>query len=295
MALIALRPYGAVTGIDPGSGVSGPPGLETKFEYNGLYLNDLSLTDKYRVMSIDGLADADIRDSRAVNPGRHGETAFQAFYGGRTLVLSGRIEAHTLNKLRDMQQALRLAFNELEEKPLILHSFHGPAYDMVIYCRKGASITMGEKQEDWRYFRDFQLTLRAANPRFLTYDQKAETWTAANTSETFAFMFGATNAGTFEAEPKFIVTGPITDAYIYNHTTGEAIVIDGTIPLGESWTIDVAKRTVFDNYGVSHLGSLSPTSRWVTVQPAGNYYELSATGLTVGTTSISILYHNTWI
>jgi phage-related protein len=297
MGFIGLSPYGATPPgeIDPGEGLASIPGLEAKLEYNGLLLNNIADVDKFRVMSIDGLADADLRDSRAVNPGRHGETAFQAFYGGRTLVLNGRIEAHTLNKLRDMQYDLRLAFNELEEKPLIFHSYLGSAYDRVIYCRKGASLTMGEKQDDWRFFRDFQITLRASNPRFLTYNQKAATWTATASTASFQFMFNVINSGTFDAEPKIVITGPVINPQITNHTTDETLVLNTTLTSAESVIVDVEKRVMTDNYGNVIRSHINAISRWPSIAPGSNYFEISATGLTSGVSSVSVLWHDTWL
>src|SRR5687767_15110427 len=77
----------------PGSGLAIPRGLEAVFKYGDLVLNDRTKIDKYRITQIDGLDDPDVRDSRDVNPGSHGETPHAAFYGGRTLALNGRIEA----------------------------------------------------------------------------------------------------------------------------------------------------------------------------------------------------------
>ena len=97
---------GSATVAMPGSGTSQPGGLECRFQYNNLVMHDRQYIDKIRITKIDGLQDAEIRDSRDVNPADHGETAFEAWYGGRTITFEGRIEAFNVNKLRDMQQAL---------------------------------------------------------------------------------------------------------------------------------------------------------------------------------------------
>ena len=100
MPLLELTPqvYGAEWG-DPnlsqeGSGLSFPTGLETVFEYDGMVFDKLDQVDKIRVQKIDGLFDADIRDNRENNPSSDGETALDSFYGGRTIVFTGRIEAY---------------------------------------------------------------------------------------------------------------------------------------------------------------------------------------------------------
>src|SRR5438128_636155 len=105
-------------GATLGTATSVPRGLEAIFSYGDLIFNDTSSIDKYRVLQIDGLDDADVRDSREEVPSGHGEFPLNAYYGGRTLAFNGRIEAYTQLKLRNMQQGLRSAFVDLTEKPL---------------------------------------------------------------------------------------------------------------------------------------------------------------------------------
>lgn len=113
----------------PGQGL-GLKGLETIMEYNGLFLNDRRFPDCFRVNDIGGLDDADVRDSRENNPGFHGETVFNAWYGGRTITLTGRIEGTSVNLLRDMQHAMRSAFSGLQEQPLYFRTQNvGAFYD----------------------------------------------------------------------------------------------------------------------------------------------------------------------
>lgn len=156
-----------------GTGTSQPPGLEAVLEYNGMIFHDRKVVDKYRVLSIDGLSDADIRDVREVNPAAHGETAFDAYYGGRTLLLTGRIEAYTLPKLRDMQQALRTALVDLQEKPLYFR-LGSIDKDVMIRCRKIDKLSMREEQTKYNiYQRDFQISLRASDPRFVSVQARS--------------------------------------------------------------------------------------------------------------------------
>lgn len=160
-----------------GTGTSIPPGLESILEFNGIYLNDRSKIDTYKITSIGGLEDADIRDDREVNPQAHGETPFDSFYGGRTITLTGYIRAFQLQKLRDMQQALKQAFSNIsDEKNLIFHSALTPGSDCLIPVRKNAMIQMSEEQttEGW-FRRDFMITLRASNFRFLSIIDKQST------------------------------------------------------------------------------------------------------------------------
>lgn len=156
----------------PGTKLSGPRGVEAIWEYAGLFMNVRDWIDTILITSVNGIDDADIRDTREVNPGAHGETPFGSFYGGRTIVLQGKIVAKTIFKLRDLQQALRQAFSDISvEKPLYIHTSN-PAADLFIYCKKTGSIQMTEEQKTANHFeRNFQITLRASNPRFVSFNE----------------------------------------------------------------------------------------------------------------------------
>lgn len=156
-----------------GTGISVPMGLEAIFSYNGLIMNDLSVFDKYRVMGIDGLGDPDIRDTREDKPGEDGEDAYDSYYSGRTIVLQVRVEAYEIKKLRDMEEALRNAFVNMSEKPLYFLSVNSEQ-DHYIMCKKSSSLTKTESVEslNFRHFRDWQITLRASDPRFYRTNEK---------------------------------------------------------------------------------------------------------------------------
>ena len=170
---------GSATVAMPGSGTSQPGGLECRFQYNNLVMHDRQYIDKIRITKIDGLQDAEVRDSRDVNPADHGETPFEAWYGGRTITFEGRIEAFNVNKLRDMQQAFRFAFSGLKENPLYFLKASAISYggeDIRINCRKYSAIQMSEQQSNGsNLYRDFQLTLRASKPWFESANEIEQT------------------------------------------------------------------------------------------------------------------------
>ena len=304
-----------------GSGASRPFGVEGVFEYDGLTLNNRRWIDTYLITSIDGLSDADIRDTREVNPGRHGETAFAAYYGGRTIVLTGRIRAHTILKLRDMQQALRQTFAEIgEEKPLIIST--GNALQAVqIHCKKSQPIAMSEVQSDFTHRRDFQLTLRASNPRFVSYVEQRVTWTAsgAMTPGAAVAIFTLTNAGNFPAEPIFRIDGPVSaattggPAAILRARVDEAGVLTtktltinakaGTtlaVASGNYLEIDTAKRTMVERVVATGalvanaFAQLDVTSDWLELAPGANAIELTVNG-SASTPTVVARYRHTYL
>lgn len=182
-----------------GSGAAQPRGLEVTFEYNGLKFNTVNTIDKIRITQIDGLADADVRDSRDTNPSAHGETTYPSYYGGRTITLTGRIEAHSLFKLRDMQQALRQAFNDISRERVLIFRTNDPNDDIILACKKSTAMTMLESQTDYRFFRDFLITLRASNPRFLSY-------LTQSSSSSFSFLDNFSSASALNNYDVFTLT-----------------------------------------------------------------------------------------
>lgn len=93
-------------------------GVQAFIEYNGLVLNDRYQSDLIRVTGISGLDDAEVRDNRQPRPGESGEYAYDAFYGGRNLVLNGFVEAGSLAALGTLSRNLKAAFAPLVESPL---------------------------------------------------------------------------------------------------------------------------------------------------------------------------------
>lgn len=277
-----------------GTGLAVPSGVEARFEYNGLYLNMREWIDTILVNSIDGLHDADVRDSREVNPAAHGETAFNSFYGGRTIVLNGRIRAFSLNKMRDLQVALRAAFNDIsQERPLIFHNRIDSNRSFKIDCKKSQPIAMGEAQGNFKYERDFQVTLRASNPRFTALLSQSQTIPQANFGSSVTLM----NAGNFRAQPFITLTGPMTFPVITNETTDEVFTFKNVpiISAGDSYFIDVAKRRVYDAAGVNQFSKIFVSlTDWIELAPGDNILNITATGTTSAST-MTVTWHNTYM
>lgn len=244
-------------------------GVENEIKFNGNTINKSYYNDAVIVTSIDGLADPDIRDSRAENPGYDGETAFKALYGGRTIVLSGFIRSGTLSKLRDMQDGLKATFAPLEEKQL---TFKSTSFDksISIYCRKSQPITMGEVQEGFQFKRDFQITLRASNFEFVSSKLYSVFWQnstdPSDASQTPTAFYGEknigdiVNLGNYLADTLIKVEGPIiahtaglealriTNNFIGQTSIGSAANVSGAAETSNQQLqtgLDISKNNVF--------------------------------------------------
>lgn len=282
-----------------GTKTSGPRGIESIIEYNSLLMNIREWEDTYLITTINGIDDADVRDERQANPGQHGETPGQSLYGGRTIVLQGKIQTRTLWKLRDMQQALRGAFSDLSvEKALIFRS-NDIQSDQLIFCKKIGKIEMPENQSTLNNFeRNFQITLRASNPRFVGY---REFYKTAAVPIPAGVVYSIINDGNFDAQPKIRIYGEASATVnggravtISNDTNRMVMFIKAlpgsTVPIAADRyiEIDIAKRQM--NEYVTATGAfvgnafnrLETGSDWLELDPGLNSVAVSYTASSGG-------------
>lgn len=188
----------------PGTRTARIPGVEHQYEFNGLTLNDRTVADRYQITRVTGFEDPDIRDAREVNPGYHGETAFSMYYGGRTIVLEGNIRAGNLEKMRDMQQALKTAALPTTEFALYIRNPQSAARDTYVMVRKSASLQGSEQQVGYSWVRPFQITFRASDPRI-------QAVTTTTTTYSFTGSPPANYTDYFGTDVADIVSGPYTE------------------------------------------------------------------------------------
>lgn len=259
-------------------------GLEATFTFNDLVLNDLSQPDRYRLSKIDGLYDAEVRDSREANPSRHGESAYSSFYSGRTLAFNGTIYAGNLAKMRNMTSALQQEFADMTEKTMIISFTNETA--TYIRCAKNASLDLAEIQDNDKVSRNFLLTLRAPDPRF--YSEASETITITPTKtalegRTYNLTFDRdydgyptldqftfNNRGNASFYPDIKFSGALEDFVLINYTTGERLIVNTNIPSGEYYYYDQTKSTFVDSGGVSRINALDIASSNMSLAPGNN-------------------------
>lgn len=117
---------------DVGSGLA-VPGLEATLEYGdaetavrdrlpgAVLINDRSMMECVRIGQIDGLhGDPDGRDTRDSKADQDGEDAGLMRYGGRTIGLTGQVEAGSITALRDVWSRFSSQFGK-RERDLIVH------------------------------------------------------------------------------------------------------------------------------------------------------------------------------
>jgi hypothetical protein len=81
-------------------------------------MNDLRRADRIIIKEVGGLGGPDLNASAEKNPDRDGETPQDATYSGRTITLSGYVEAGNLDKMRQLYSYVMDAFDNPVEAPL---------------------------------------------------------------------------------------------------------------------------------------------------------------------------------
>lgn len=276
-----------------------PYGLETQVVYNGLTMNankrdyvaQLAAGGTYYIDEIAGLDDADLRSGAEARPDSNGEIPLQSYYGGRTVTITGRVFGVNMYQLRVLQQALREAFGATPniEKPLVF-STGIVANDVYINCRKSAPLQMREnKQNPSRHtVRDFQISLRASDPRFLSVNAVSGS-TSTNPANNSTWLI--TNLGNFSAYPTITVKGPFNAGLtLTNTTTGVFTKFDTALLSTNTMVLDTFNRTVKDsqNGNVLRYSFLDPSSSWLTFEPGSQNLQLS--GVAGGTAASQVLF-----
>lgn len=206
------------TGRSPSLDISAVIEFRSKYP---IYLNVGNWIDTYLVNNIEGVDDTEVRYASEANPGDHGETPFDSWYAGRTVVLNGKLISRRRDKLDDMATGLQAAFLDLQnEFPLIFHAAN-PDNSVYVMCKKSAKMNIPKAQAHLNEFqRTFNITLKATNPRFLSLR-----------GEFYATSGDIVNADDFSGAvvpvaEDFMIVGP--DGV----TSGYQIYGDGWVPNG---------------------------------------------------------------
>lgn len=293
----------------PGTVKAWPAGLESTLTYRGLVLNDLSQPDRYKIKSINGLFDPEVRDSRENNPSRHGETAYASFYGGKQIVIQGTIYAGNLAKLRNMISALQAAFSDIgNEYPLYFTTFGNQAY---INCKKSAQLEIEESFNKRMPQHEFQITLRASDPFIYGVTENTASITPTQISTRGRIYNGVynrtyssypvnldsvvvTNNGNFNNLPRFKITGAFQQAAIINYTTGQKIIINASMADNFYLTYSLRDNTIVDINNISRTDVIDFASDNLYLAPGANSIGFSVNSYTANT-KLDIYYRDTYI
>lgn len=230
-------------------------GLEGQWTVGSLLLNtpqgSLPRVVFDKIAGLHGRAEAD--DDRAQNTGRIGETVYPSPQRGKNVTVDGRVQAYTLQDLRNTCNALRGQFAATAEQTITVAP--DPAYGTVSW-RFAARCTGLDIDDDQSNFpataspspwqREFTLALRQSDPRYYLTGgpETLAGGFASGSTET------ATNQGTAPADP--VIVGTVANGALVTmenlsvpaDPSGHAYLITAAAPQAGTLTADFAARTV---------------------------------------------------
>lgn len=174
--------------------------------------------------------------------------------------------------------------------------------DPYINARKFGKIDSPDNQPNINVRRDFLITLRASDPRFVS--RKKYTTSVVPTSFALTFdpggagitfpisgaglIFGSAlpnaviNMGRSPASPVIRFYGAMTNPAFYHPLSGRVIGVNGVIADGDYLEFDVARRTVFDSTGIDRYDMLTDETNWLELLRGSNTLTYGADAVSGG-------------
>lgn len=257
-------------------------------QYNKLLLNNWHNFDYFHVASIDGVDDAEIRDTRQPKPNDDGEDSYGAYYGGRSIVVNGQIRCYHVWKTDDMRDALKRAFARKNLELPLWFRLGSPQRDRLIYCKKNAKLeipmAVPTRGVPWV---SYMVPLRATDPRIHSFVRKA----ANNAIGNFTIF----NEGNYDAKPLIRLYGPCTTMTLtrYHENEPQTIIVES---IADGDYLDIDSTRVKDSLGANAYNRYSDDSDRLMLGPGPelNYFDFEGTGL--GTNSrVLIQWRDAWV
>lgn len=273
------------------------PGLESRIEIGSFSftINDKDnpgqsrTMNNYYISDIGGMDDADIRFNEESNFYRDGTNPLTSKYGGRTITMTGKIEAQNVHKMRQMQTELKYNLGTNFETPVVFRNVWNNGSDFMLNMRKNTSLQMAERQDSYLPRRDFLITMRSSYPFF-----------ESAAARTDIVIMGATlalpNRGNTVAYPSMVFWGPFTEARLT--FGGVTFKIVGTVAVSTFVNVDSKNRTC------SNWPFVDPTSDFPSISAAPGAVSdqyityanfASVTGGTAGVTRVEITWKHTML
>jgi hypothetical protein len=179
-----------------------------------------------------------------------------------------------------------------------------------------------------RFVRDFQFAVRASDPRILcptqiqkplqvvtalsvalgriytrTYPLAYLTPLSEPSGQILSQISGVgvapqetavINHGTWIAKPTIVFSGGITNPILINRTTGQSLILDGTISPTDSVTADCLNQTLINAAGGSVMGMFDPAGFWTTLVPSTNILTYTGSN-SIGSPTATIYFSHAWI
>lgn len=288
--------------VAPGIDTSIPTGVQfsATFELTGpdgsrAVFNDQNDRDFVGMLrNVTGLDSPEVRENAEdlvqMDGGVHGDF----FYGRRPIVLEGLIlNPASIDERNRRQTRLMRASNAMRGDATLSWTLDYGHRQYVKVRRQQPLRINGAWQKD------FQLALVAADPRIYNSQLRALTVAAGGVAGSTGFdsplespflsqpatvgSLTLENDGSTDTPPYFIIYGPVTNPTITNTTTGDSIVINYQLAVGDYMAIDTLNRTVILNNNQSRYGAVDfNATTWFWLRPGENTIEFAPTAYQTG-------------
>lgn len=244
----------------------------------------------------------DATDYRIVNypiPGQDYARVSSAFYDARTITWQGYIIGQDVVDYQQKRIALAQACGISRDQygypaltKLGFTTLDGNSYFLMVQPKKPVFahtyLTWTKYQltllaPDARIYSSTQLTSGAITP-LVSKGILVPTIVPVLGSGTTGGSATIFNPGTVDSHPLITFTGPLTNPYIQNATTGYSWQLDYTLLGGDTIVVDMYNKTVVFNGSANFISRMDANSTWWTVVPGINGFTLS-TGSTADTGS----------
>lgn len=271
-------------------------------------LGPLATTSYILQQPVEGFDSPDYRITNYDSPGQDYGVVSQAFYSSRTITLTGVIMGQSVSQYEANRKALSaaVAINRDNNSypiltPITFTTNAGFSYFLNVQFKKPV-FAMKDVT-----FTNFQLSAIAPDARIygsqqvnsggITIAKGGGFILPVTLPINFANSSGGgsvlTNNGTAASHPTVTFTGPLTNPYIYNVTTGYAFQLDYTIPGGSYVVVDMYNKTALFNGNQNFITYVDPVSSWFTVVPGSNSFTLS-TGSAADTGNVDITFYSAY-
>lgn len=277
-------------------------GPHCRLQRNGLVFNDRSKIECYWVEEFGGFESPDLRVGEDDNVQMDGGIPQPGFYGGRTMTMTGWVQAGTYPHLVRMQRALLDSMVGLVETPMLITTAGGelglPDFgmflqpDVLIDCRPvdkpQLSVKIEQEDRTGVFKRNFTIALRAiTNPTYRGTAIHSETLLPTIQSElgriydrTYDLVYATplsagvptvagenvlsvVNKGNYDAPPILRFKGPMAGVTLTNQTTQQYIHLTGSIDGGKYVEINVKTGSITDQDGELAANVWDPASDWL--------------------------------
>ena len=271
-------------------------GPHNRFLRQGLVLNDRSSLDCYWINELTGFDSADISISEQPNVQEDGATPDPGFHGGRTMTMTGYIQAGSYPKMLAMGRALLDSVLDLVESPMTIYAV-GDVIIMptvTINCRLADKVAIDTKiqQDDITgvFKRNFTMALRATSPVFKSIETKTVSIAPESVADLGRFyprtydltyptlmdsrgntaanlnMLSVINEGNWDAQPIIRFTGPMSGIELINFTGTQSMRLIGAIAAGDYIEINTETGTIRDSLGQNQSAMWDTTSDWIVLK-----------------------------